>query len=109
MLPDKIRTFALLAKPKILELHHYDDWIIVIGLNEVHLVGSHSRHRVEIIDVRNPASMVLHDVVNAGIVSFYGRKNSGTAQASGSCGLLTHHKKGLSAGARHYAIIKEDR
>src|SRR5207244_4210857 len=39
----KIRSFALLAEAEILELHHHDDRVVVIGLDQTDLMRAQSR------------------------------------------------------------------
>src|ERR1700758_5370107 len=49
-------ALALLAEAEVLELHHRDDRIVVIGLDDIEIVRLHAGHRVELIDVHRPAA-----------------------------------------------------
>src|SRR5688572_30596164 len=56
------RAFAFAAEAEILELHHRDHRVIVVGLDEVHVFGAGAGLAIELVAVERPAGAHLHRI-----------------------------------------------
>ena len=64
MIAHKLRAIPFGAKSKIFDLHHRNDGVVVVGLEQVNVVGGAVGHGVEFIYVHGPTAAQL-DVVSA--------------------------------------------
>lgn len=101
---DELLGFALGAKPEILELHHHDDGVIVIGLDEVDRAARNAGLVPERGDVLRPTAAQLNPVRWKRIMMLDGCKDARKAKAEVTRTLFVHHQKGFSARARHHAV-----
>ena len=103
------RAFALGAEAEVLELHHHDDGVVVIGLDEVDVGRRDTRLRVQLVTVGPPAATHHHRVLRIGVVALDAGVHQHMRQAEVTRPVLAHHEEGLGAGARHHAIEQVDR
>ena len=106
---DEIRPLAFLAEAEILKLHHDDDRIVVIGLDEIDVARLEPSHRPELIDIERPAAAHLHRIVRKGIVPLDGRQDADERQIERLRRILAAHQERLRARARHHAVEQMDR
>ena len=106
---DEIRPLAFLAEAKVFKLHHDDDRIVVIGLDEIDVAGLQPSHRPELIDIERPAAAHLHRIGRKGIVPLDGRQDADERQVERLRGVLAAHQECLRAGAGHHAVEQMDR
>jgi hypothetical protein len=64
--------FTFGAEAEILELHHHDHRVVVIGLQQVDIVGGFVGHGVELGAIDRPAGAELDWVVGERVVAFDG-------------------------------------
>ncbi|MNS77874.1 hypothetical protein D3C72_1114660 [compost metagenome] len=103
------RALALLAEAQVLELHHHDDGVVVVGLHEVERGGLHAGLCIEVVAVLAPAALHHHRVFGVGVVALDGAADHDVRQAQVACALLAHHEEGVGAGAGHHAVEQVDR
>ena len=104
MAAHELRRFALGAEAQVLQLHHVDDRIVVVGLHEIHVLRPFAGHGVEVVPVQGPAAAHLDGVLREGVVALDGGENLRMAQAQPLRPLPGHHEEALAPGAGHHAV-----
>ena len=106
---DEVRPLALLAEAEVLELHHDDHRIVVVGLDEIDVARLEPGHRPELVDIERPAAAHLHRIGRKGVVPLDGRQDADERQVERLRRILAAHQERLGAGARHHAVEQMDR
>ena len=77
----EIGPFAFLAEAEILDLHHADDRIVVVGREDVDVLRADSGLRIKLVAIERPAAAILDRVVGKRVVPLDGRQNARVRQA----------------------------
>ena len=107
--PHERGRLPLGAEPQILELHHHDYRIVVVGFQNVDVGGSHPRHGVELIDVHRPAAAHLDRIVRKGVVPFDRRQQRRMFQAEILGNIGGGDEERFRTGTGHHAVEQMDR
>ena len=108
-LANECRGLAFFTKPKIFNLHHRDNRVIVIGLHEIDISGVCLCHSVELVNIDCPATAHLYWISSESVVPFDGRADTGKWEALGHGIGFAQNQKRLGTSHRHHAVIKCDR
>src|SRR5882757_8830822 len=63
MIADELRAFALGAEAEVFKLHEADNGIVIVSLEEIHVLMSDTRMRKELVAIQSPATAHLNRVL----------------------------------------------
>ena len=103
-------ALALVAEAEVLELHHHDHRVVVVGLHEVDVVRA-ARRPCAYSSSRSTAQppRIMIGSSRVGVVALDGAEHAHVGQAQVARARLAHHQERLGAGAGHHAVEQVDR
>src|SRR4029079_11330391 len=96
-------------EPEILKLHKSDDWVIVVGLQKVHVGWADARLRIEIIPVHLPTAAHLDGILRERVVSLDGAQDARERKAAPLGLVFAHDQESLRSGTGHDAVEEPKR
>src|SRR6185369_16264310 len=93
MVANKLRAFTFATKPQVLHLQDTDNRVVVVSLEKVDLLVSHTCPCKQLIPIEDPPTAHLDGVPGKGIVALAGREHSDCLQPELPGTLLRHNQK----------------
>ena len=94
MRTDEGCALALGAEAEILQLHHHDDGVVVVGLHNVDAIRRASGHHPKLVAVDRPTAAQLDGIVGEGVVPLDRRAEVCGMDALGPRRVFAHHEEG---------------
>ena len=91
-------AFALGAEAEVFDLHHVDDRIVVICLEEIQVRRLDAGLRVELVAVEDPTAALLHRVLREGVEALHCPQQPDPRQAARLGVLASHHQERIGTG-----------